>query len=258
MINFFPLFLVLLLGLIFGTFVNFVVDWFYIRRKFLLPDLENAIKSSGWFRYLLWPWSIPACSLAKRFRITFVQILLIAISVWLWFTPPPGVDYWWGFGWLVYFIIVVVMDLEYRVVLHPISIAGYILGLGFGIWFRGVESALIGGAVGFGVMFLFYKIGELFIRWQSRRRGVEINEIALGFGDVNIAAVIGLILGWPGIILGLVLAILFGGVVSIIYLIVMVTTKQLKAFSAIPYAPFLIFCTFVLLYFRVYLDRLVN
>ncbi len=258
MINILPLLLVAIIGFICGNLVNFVVDWFYVQRRLLKPVLENAIRNKGWIHYLVWPWNFPSCSLTKKIRITFVQILFIAISLWLWFRPPPEVSFWWGFGWLVYFIIVIVMDLEYRIVLHPISIAGGILGLGFGMWFRGVESTLIGGVVGFGVMFLFYKLGEIFIRWQSKRRGVDIDEIALGFGDVNIAGVIGLILGWPGIVLGLVSAIIFGGVVSIVYLIFMVITRRLKAFSAIPYAPFLIFSAFVLLYFRVYLDRLVN
>jgi hypothetical protein len=67
-----------------------------------------------------------------------------------------------------------------------------------------------------------------------------------------------LILGWPGIVLGLVVAVLAGGVVSILYLIYMMITDRLKAFSAIPYAPFLILSAFFLLYFRVFLDNLVN
>lgn len=258
MANFFPLIFVVLLGLISGYLVNFVIDWFYIQRKFLQTDHEAAIRDLGWIRYLSWPWNIPSCRLVKKFRIVFVQVFFILVSLWLWYKPPPQVNFWWGLGWLIYFIIVVVMDLEYRVVLHPISIAGGILGLGFGIWLRGLESALIGGAVGFGVMYLFYKLGELFIKWQSKRRGMDIDEIALGFGDVNMAGVIGLILGWPGIVLGLVIAILLGGVVSIIYLILMVITRRLKAFSAIPYAPFLIISTFILLYFHVYLGTIIN
>jgi leader peptidase (prepilin peptidase)/N-methyltransferase len=258
MANFFPLILVGLLGLVTGILINFIVDWFYLRRNFLQPDHEIAIRDMGWIRYLVWPWSIPSISLINKIRVSFVQILFVVFALWLWFSPPPEVDFLWGFVWLVYFIIVVVMDLEYRVVLHPISIAGGILGLCFGIWSHGIAGTLVGGAVGFGVMYLLYKLGELFIRWQSKRQGKEIDEIALGFGDVNIAGVIGLILGWPGIVLGLVIAILAGGAVSIIYLIIMLITGRLKAFSAIPYAPFLILSTFILLYFHVYLDSLVN
>jgi prepilin signal peptidase PulO-like enzyme (type II secretory pathway) len=258
MVDNFILLLVGLLGLLTGYFVNYIIDWFYIQRNFLKQEYVQGIHDKGWFLYISSPWKISACPTIKRIRIIFLHFLFIAIALWLWIAPPPRVEFWWGFGWLIYFIIVVVMDLEYRVVLHPVSIAGGLLGLGFGAWLHGFVNAIIGGIVGFGVMYGFYKLGELFIRWQSKRRGEEIDEIALGFGDVNIAAVIGLILGWPGIVLGLFIAILTGGVLSILYLLFMVVTRRLKAFSAIPYAPFLIFSTFILLYFRVFLDQLVN
>jgi len=254
----FLLILIGLLGLLASFLSNLIIEWFYIRRNFLKPEYKQEVSDEGWLKYILSPWKISSCPTAKRFRILFLHFLFIALALWLWTAPPAKVEFWWGFGWLIYFIIVIVMDIEHRVVLHPISIAGGILGLAFGAWFHGLLNAVIGGAVGFGVMYVFYKLGELFIRWQSKRRGENIDEIALGFGDVNVAGVIGLILGWPGIVLGLVVAVLAGGVVSIIYLIFMVITGRLKAFSAIPYAPFLILSAFILLYFRVFLDNLVN
>jgi leader peptidase (prepilin peptidase)/N-methyltransferase len=258
MTEIFPLILIGLLGLLASFFANFIVDWFYIRRNFLIPEYVQEITDKGWSKYFFMPWTISSSPKLKRIRILFLHFLFVAVAIWLWTAPPQKVDFWWGFGWIFYFIIVVVMDLEYRVVLHPISIAGGILGLAFGVWFHGFINAIIGGIVGFAVMYGFYKLGELFIRWQIKRRGEEIDEIALGFGDVNIAGVIGFLLGWPGIILGLFIAILAGGVVSILYLIFMAIAGRLKAFSAIPYAPFLILGAFILLYFRVFLDSLVN
>jgi prepilin signal peptidase PulO-like enzyme (type II secretory pathway) len=254
----FLLILVGLLSLLASFFSNYIIEGFYIRRNFLEQEYIQEISDKGWITYILSPWNVSACPKIKRLRILFLHFLFIALAVWLWVAPPPKVEFWWGFGWLVYFIIVVVMDLEYRVVLHPVSIAGGVLGLAFGVWFHGLLMAALGGIVGFLVMYIFYKLGELFIRWQSKRRGENIDEIALGFGDVNIAGVIGLILGWPGVVLGLVVAVLTGGIFSILYLIFMVITGRLKAFSAIPYAPFLILSAFILLYFRVFLDNLVN
>jgi leader peptidase (prepilin peptidase)/N-methyltransferase len=258
MTDFFPLILIGFLGLLASFLVNFIVDWFYIRRNFLNPEYGQEITNVGWLRYILMPWRVSSSPKLKRFRILFLHFLFVAMALWLWIAPPQKVDFLWGFGLIIYFIIVVVMDLEYRVVLHPISIVGGILGLIFGAWFHGLVNAVIGGIVGFAVMYAFYKLGELFIRWQGKRRGEEIDEIALGFGDVNIAGVIGLMLGWPGIALGLIVAIMAGGLVSILYLIFMTIVGRLKAFSAIPYAPFLILSAFFLLYFRVFLDNLVN
>ena len=72
----------------------------------------------------------------------------------------------------------------------------------------------------------------------------------MGFGDVNLSAVIGLLLGWPAILAGLILAILLGGAVSLVYLMYKLITRRYEAFSAIPYGPFLVASTVILLYFR--------
>ena len=258
MADFFPLISVLLLGFLGGLLVNFIIEWFYLRRKFLSPDCENRIKEDGWFKYLIFSKEFKACGKAKLVRIWVVEIFFIFASVWLWFAPPEKVEYWWGFGLMLYFVIVVVMDMEYRVVLHPISISGGIIGLIFGTWLHGFPNSLLGGLAGFGIMLMLYKFGGIFIHWMSKRRGQEIDEIALGFGDVNIAGVVGLMLGWPGITLGLFIAIMAGGAVSFLYLIIMILLRRLKIFSVIPYAPFLIFSAFVLLYFRVFLDSVLN
>jgi leader peptidase (prepilin peptidase)/N-methyltransferase len=71
----------------------------------------------------------------------------------------------------------------------------------------------------------------------------------LGFGDVNLSGVIGLMLGWPLILFGLLVAILLGGVFSALYVGFMLARKKYQAFSAIPYAPFLILSVIYVFYF---------
>jgi leader peptidase (prepilin peptidase)/N-methyltransferase len=74
------------------------------------------------------------------------------------------------------------------------------------------------------------------------------DEVALGFGDVNFAGILGLLLGWPGISAGLLFTVLAGGLISLLIILGMLITKKYKAFTAIPYAPFLILSAFYLLY----------
>jgi leader peptidase (prepilin peptidase)/N-methyltransferase len=83
---------------------------------------------------------------------------------------------------------------------------------------------------------------------MSRIRNQEIDEIALGFGDVNLSGVIGLLLGWPGVLAGLVGAIILGGVVSGLYLAWQAVNKRYEAFSALPYGPFLALSALFLLF----------
>jgi leader peptidase (prepilin peptidase)/N-methyltransferase len=87
------------------------------------------------------------------------------------------------------------------------------------------------------------------MRWVNRRRGDQIDEVALGFGDVNMAGVVGLFLGWPPIILGLLFAIFSGGGFSILFVIVSLFLRKFRAFAALPYAPFLALAALLMLFF---------
>jgi leader peptidase (prepilin peptidase)/N-methyltransferase len=97
-------------------------------------------------------------------------------------------------------------------------------------------------------MLVFYFVGEWYVRFMSKKRGLDKNEVALGFGDVNLSGIIGLLLGWPGITAGLLFAVLAGGLTSLFLIIRMVLRKKYNAFTAIPYAPFLILGVVILLY----------
>lgn len=246
-----------LLGYLMGVFVNFVAEWFYVRRKFLAEEVEEEILRLGWVRYLSWPFSSKQSRLYTKLRILFIEVLFIGLVVWLGISPPERVEFWWGVPVLVYFAIVIVMDVEYRVVLHPISIAGAVLGAVVGIYLWGtvtifnvgIEKSLVGGVVGFLVMYLFYKLGELFMRIVNRQREEEVDEVALGFGDVTLGTVVGLFLGWPTIILGLFVAIFAGGFVSIFFIVFSLVIKKFRMFAALPYAPFLSIAAIIILFY---------
>src|SRR3989344_1171276 len=66
----------------------------------------------------------------------------------------------------------------------------------------------------------------------------------MGFGDVKLALLLGFILGFPNILLGLFLAFLFGAIIGIGCIIL--DKKGLK--SEMPFAPFLIVGTLVALF----------
>jgi leader peptidase (prepilin peptidase)/N-methyltransferase len=74
--------------------------------------------------------------------------------------------------------------------------------------------------------------------------------VALGFGDVNLSGVLGLLLGWPAILVGLLLAVLLAGIVSLIYLIIMLALRRYRLFTALPYGPFLIAGAGLIIFFR--------
>jgi prepilin signal peptidase PulO-like enzyme (type II secretory pathway) len=146
-----------------------------------------------------------------------------------------------------YFGLVAVIDIEHRLVLHPVSLVGAVLGAAVGVGLHGIGRTLAGGAAGFALMLALYWFGGVFAKWMARRRGEAIDEVALGFGDVNLAGICGLMLGWPGVFAGLVAGILLGGLASLIVIALQMIRKSYTPFTAIPYAPFLIIGTVILL-----------
>lgn len=243
------IFFVLLAGLASGMIVNYLADVLPLRRRLTKPFCRICDQEQKWVNYLLWLRKCSSCGFPRSRRTWIVGLFFISASLWLWLRPPSNFNYIIGLMVLVYFGVVTVIDLEYRLILHPVSLFGVVIGLFIGIYLHGVVSTIAGGIIGFSVMFLIYYLGIFFMRWISRRRGEVMDDEAIGFGDVNLSGVIGLMLGWPGIVAGLILTIFLAGIISFIYLIIQLVTHRYEAFMAIPYGPFLVASAVVLLYF---------
>lgn len=242
-----PLLWVTILGWVSGAVVNYLADVLPRTRTFSTPRCGRCGSEKSWIA-LLWPTKCEQCQKRGTLRTWVTFIAGLMASYILWFFPPDRLGYYLGLMWLVYFGLVVVIDLERRLILHPVSLVGGLMALVQGIFLHGFLRTLMGGGFGFLIMLVFYFLGVLFIKQFARIRGEESDQIALGFGDVNLAGVIGLLLGWPGVVAGLIIAILLGGVVSGLYLLVKLINKQYTAFEALPYGPFLVLSAVYLLY----------
>lgn len=237
-----------LIGLVTGLLVNYLADVLPITRRIGAPVCVQCFHPFDWRSYLLFR-PCPSCASARSLRSYVVPIIGVIVSLAAWEWQSSRVPYWLAFIVLAYFGLVVLVDLEHRLILHPVSLCGVVLGLGFGIYVNGIIKTLAGGAAGFIIMLALYYLGELFARWLAKRRGQALDEVALGFGDVNLTAVLGLMLGWPAVLAGIVVAILLAGLVSMIYLVYLLITRRYRLFTAIPYAPFLVIGTVILLSF---------
>ena len=155
---------------------------------------------------------------------------------------------------IIYFLLVAVIDIEHRLIIHPVSIFGAVLGFVIGFSLHGINVTLLGGIAGFICMLMLYLFGRIFMGWLARLRHRSSGEDALGFGDVILGGVLGLFLGFPGIFISIVLAILSAGVVSLIYILVTLLKMEYHANLTIPYGPFLVLGAFVMLFLRNYLQ----
>jgi prepilin signal peptidase PulO-like enzyme (type II secretory pathway) len=140
------------------------------------------------------------------------------------------------------FVLITIIDVEHRLILHIVTgpsalIIGFLGVLDPG---RGLQKTVEGGVVGFGAVLLLYLLGGLFARFVARSRGQALDEVAFGFGDVTLSGVIGLTVGYPGILMALFIGILAAGEYSLVYILYMIIRRKYQAFIPLPYGPFLI------------------
>ena len=237
--NLISLFIPILLGLFAGYVTNYISDVLPFTRRLSQPACPKCGEVFDWGDYLLFK-NCASCGNKRSPRTYIVLLALIVGTIYIWLNPPVLINFLLAYIVLTYLSVVFVIDLEHRLIMHPVSITGAFLGLMVGIFAHGLVPTLLGGAFGFGSMLLLYYLGEAFTRYMSKRRGEIIDEVALGFGDVNLCGVTGLLLGWPVILAGLLFTIFAGGIGSLLVIAYMLIRKRFNAFTPIPYAPFLI------------------
>lgn len=234
-------------GLLLSVLINYLADVLPIRRKLAKPVCKNCQKELNWRRYLLFE---PCMNCKRRsvMRRIFCTVIIIGFLLWQWQQPSQRLGFYWGTILFCYFCLVFIIDFEYRLILIGFSLTGLFLGAGLGWWMHGWMITLVGGAAGFGIMWLLYQAGVWFVKILSKSHQMPMDEVALGYGDVYLGGVVGLLLGWPGITAGLLLAILLGGVSSLFIIVWNLIQKKYQPLQAIPYAPFIIIGAAVLLY----------
>ncbi len=243
----------ILAGWISGWVINYLADTLPITRRFSRPMCNHCNQKYSVPTYLFFG-RCPECGYLRNARPWIIQIAMVILSLYTWFKPHP-MGYVLGMLLLTYFAVVIIIDLEHRLILHPTSIVGAVLGLGIGILVNGIFPTLLGGLGGLTIMLVLYYLGVLFSKFRARRlkaAGQEADdEEALGAGDVILACVLGFVLGWPLIWFGLLLGILLGGIIGVVLILGFVISGRygknaLMVF--IPYGPFFVLSAFFILF----------
>ena len=243
----FIIILLLISGVLTGYLINYLADVLPQNRKLGHVKCQKCSEIFSWKEYFLFK-NCHSCGEKPAVRNWTILFLSPAVAAILYFFHPEDLGLFLSYLLLAYFALVMITDIEYRLILQPVSLAGALITLFVGVKLHGWGTTLLGGAAGFLIMLALYYLGELFAKWLSKRRGQEIEEVALGFGDVSLSFVLGLLLGWPGIIAGLILAIFLAGFFSGIYLLISMIRKNYQKYTAIPYAPFLIIGSLFLIF----------
>jgi leader peptidase (prepilin peptidase) / N-methyltransferase len=251
-----------LLGLIAGLLVNYLSDVLPVTRRFSRPACPYCQVVFPWADYLTLR-ACRQCGMKRSLRTWTVLILAVASFIYFWLFPPIGLGLPLSLIVLTYFGVVIVIDLEHRLILHPTSLFGAVLGLVVGVYTQsrvdglasGILTTLLGGAAGFVIMFVLYQFGGWVASLRARRMRAagqaEDDEEALGSADVLLTGILGLMLGWPNIILGITVGALVGGVIGLLAVVGHFARRRYAENSLmtfIPYGPSLVLGAFYILF----------
>lgn len=160
--------------------------------------------------------------------------------------------------WMIYItilMVVAVIDIEHYLILFPVIIPSCIIALIIAVIFpesdRKTVDYLIGAAFGGGVFLLLFWGGVFFSSVVASARGEKLEEVAFGFGDVILATLCGLMIGWQAFIFALLITVFAGAAGAMLYMVLrLVWKQQYSMFTALPYGPYIVFGTVVMMLWR--------
>lgn len=222
---------VVFLGLLWGSFANVCIyrwppsEEFPSGRSVVTPGshcfvCKTPIKWYDNTPLVAWLWlrgKCRACKASFSPRYLIVEALTGALFGLCWYFVV-GLDAWFQpfegqlLRFAIYaafcFVLVVIafIDLDHQLILNKVTIPSIVIFYGLGLllpertWYDG----LIGIAVGYGVP---WAIGEAYFRATGRE--------GLGLGDSMLLAVIGALLGWPGVVAGFFGGAMVGSVIGV-------------------------------------------
>jgi len=219
------------IGLFAGGVINVLADDLPARirpRPPRCPRCGHQYGPAGWLaigRRIQGP-TCPECGKTHRRRPLVVELGAVLLFAALPSLISPAPDLAIYSVYIAVLILIIVTDVEHRLVLHVVTFPSMVGALvaSFFLAENGPWLALVGGLVGFVFFFLAYLLGQ-------RLFGPG----ALGFGDVTLATMMGMMLGFQRIFFALILGVLLAGLWSLLGLL----SGRMSRRTHFAYGPFL-------------------
>ncbi|MFC1932540.1 prepilin peptidase [Chloroflexota bacterium] len=230
-----------LLGLFVGSFLNVCIDRLPQRQSIIKPPSHCAacnrklgiLDLIPLFSYLWLRGRCRYCQAHIPLRLPIVEGISGLMFAFLYWKFGLGLELGISLIYACLLTIIFVIDLENQLVLDIITYPAMALALIFSFFWSGLDmvnwlpveavsrftSSLAGGALGLGVMALV----------------AIIYPAGMGWGDVKLAALVGLMTGFPLVILALLLSWISGGLIAAILLALKIKGRK----DPIPSATFL-------------------
>jgi len=233
-------------GVAIGSFLNVCIDRLPLHKSLISTPshcdaCQHRLSVLDLIPVLSYLWLRGHCRYCRAripLRVPLVELLtgaLFFLSFWYYgLTAQFGITAFW----CCVFVVIIFIDWEHKLILNKVTYPMAVLALVIlaidafipdplvpgGLAFLPMDkpailSGVIGGAVGLGFFLLVFLI----------------NQRGMGLGDVKLACLIGLVTGWPLVIVALLVGILTGGLAAIVLLSLRIKGRK----DAIAYGTFL-------------------
>lgn len=239
-----------LAGLAIGSFLNVCIDRLPARKSLVSPPshcdaCQHPISPADNIPLVSYLWLRGRCRYCGAhipFRVWLVEAitgLLFLLAFWRYILSPAQAEYatfaitvFWG----CVFLVIIFIDWEHQLILnkitYPAAIVAIIL-LGVDSFITGVslfpgrlfipETSLFSGLISGGVLLVIFLLITLL------RPG------SMGMGDAKLVTLIGLVCGFPLMIIAMLIGVILGGAVAIVLLVM----KKKGRKDVMPYGAFL-------------------
>ncbi len=222
-----------LLGVAVGSFLNVCIDRLPANESLISPPSRCAacqkrlsvIELVPVFSYLWLRGRCRNCRAAIPGRILWVEVSAGAVFAFLYWNYGLSAELAVVAFYFCLLLVLMVIDLEYHLILNKIVYPSAVIALLLSIFLAELEvvpsiaSAAAGGGIGL-VIFLLILV---------------VSRGGMGWGDVKMVALIGIVLGYPLLFVALLLAVISGGLIAAILMILKAKSRK----QGIPFGPFL-------------------
>lgn len=244
---------IILFGLAIGSFLNVCIHRLPSGKSIVKPGSHcpkcgEPIRSRDnipVLSYLLLKGRCRNCGGRISFRYPVVEVTSALILVLVYMKFGPTIEFF-GYGYFCLALLVIFFtDIDKRIIPDSVIYPSLVLGLPFTLFFTALTeervSGLLGMVLGFCVL--------LFVGWFGR---LIFKKEAMGGGDIKMAAVVGIFLGWKLLLVSLFLSVVLGAVVGAAIMAI----RRKEDGSEIPFGSFIAIGSVVTLFWGAQLIRI--
>ncbi|PIT92186.1 MAG: hypothetical protein COU08_03825 [Candidatus Harrisonbacteria bacterium CG10_big_fil_rev_8_21_14_0_10_42_17] len=261
----------IILGLAFGSFLNVLTIRYQPEmgmKSFLRARGRSACRhckrTLAWFElipvasFLMLRGKCRTCKQNISLQYPLIEILTAVLAVTLPFAFSGAALALWYAASLV-FITLSVIDIKWHIIPDEANILIMVLGIGYAV-IQNIENSfgLVRGSF-LGHYALIFGFRENV--WSNHIFGSVVAALlfgvvilltrgrGMGLGDFKLAATAGLLVGWPDILLALMIAFILGSVVGL----AMIATRKKSLKSALPFGPFIVIGMYIVIFWGKYI-----